>query len=77
MIYMRHIKQNFSLKVWVRSPRGGAETNIQLFSEYSHVAYQIKGNHARIYHGSKYFARRHTLAYFGSHLVTIATVKPN
>ena len=29
------------------------------FSEYSHVAYQIKENHKMQQHGSKYFARRH------------------
>ena len=47
---MKHIKQDFSLKAWVQSPRvdlgGGAKAKIKLFSEYGHVAYQIKAMHA-------------------------------
>ena len=48
-IYMKHIKQNFSLKAWVQSPgltsgEGQRQKNL-LFSEYGHVhVYQIKGN---------------------------------
>ena len=45
-IDMKHIKGDFSLNTWVRSPRvnigGGTEAKINLFSEYGHVAYQIK-----------------------------------
>ena len=43
---MKHIKRDFSLKAWVRAfwvdLGGGAEVKIKLFSEYGHVAYQIK-----------------------------------
>ena len=43
---MKHIKRDFSLKAWVRACwvdlGGGAEVKIKLFSEYGHVAYQIK-----------------------------------
>ena len=46
-IYMKHIKQEFSLKTWVRPPgwtkRWGRGQNTT-FSEYGHVAYRIKGN---------------------------------
>ena len=42
---MKHIKQDFSLKAWVGSRGvdlgGGAEAKI-FFSEYGHVASQIK-----------------------------------
>ena len=42
---MKHIKRDFSLKAWVRSPwvhlRDGAEAKNKL-SEYGHVSYQIK-----------------------------------
>ena len=45
---MQHIKRDFSLKAWVRVPwvdlGGGAQAKINLFSEYGHVAYQIKAN---------------------------------
>ena len=41
---------------------GGAETKINLFSEYGHVAYQIKaGDAGSNKHGSNYLAHRHTL----------------
>ena len=44
-IDIKHIKGDFSLNAWVRSPRvtigGGTEAKINLFSEYGHVAYQI------------------------------------
>ena len=29
-----------------------------IYAEHGHVAYQIKGNHEMLQHGSKYFARR-------------------
>ena len=45
-IDMEHIKQDFSLKVWVQSPwvdfGGGVEAKINLFLEYGQVAFQIK-----------------------------------
>ena len=45
---MQHIKQDFSLKACVRVPwvdlGGWAQAKINLFSEYGHVAYQIKAN---------------------------------
>ena len=45
---MKHIKRDLSLKAWVRAPGvdfgGGAEAKIILFSEYGHVAYQIKAD---------------------------------
>ena len=41
---------------------GRVEAIIKLFSEYGHVAYQIKADDAGWQqHGSKYFAHRHTL----------------
>ena len=48
---MKHIKRDFSLKAWVRACwldlGGGAEVKIKLkFSEYGHVAYQIKADDA-------------------------------
>ena len=47
-IDMKHIKRDFSLKAWVRAPGvdfgGGAEAKNKLFSEYGHVAYQIKAD---------------------------------
>ena len=49
-IDMKHIKLDFSLKAWVRvrwvDLRVGAEAKIKLFSEYGHVAYQIKADDA-------------------------------
>ena len=49
-IDMKHIKQDFSLKAWVRAPLvdlgGGAEAKIKLFLECGHVAYQIKADNA-------------------------------
>ena len=46
---MKHIKRAFCLKAWVRACwgdlRGGAEVKIN-FSEYCHVAYQIKADDA-------------------------------
>ena len=39
---------------------GGAEVKF-FFSEYGHVAYQIKADDFLQQHGSKYFAHRHTL----------------
>ena len=46
---MKQIKQDFSLKAWGPAPwvnlAGRADANIQLFLEYGHVAYQIKGNY--------------------------------
>ena len=43
---MKSIKPDFSLKAWVRASwvdlGGGAEVNSLVFSEYGHVAYQIK-----------------------------------
>ena len=46
---MKHINHDFRSKACV-SPLGGLrgsgqKVKIQLFSEHSHVAYQIKGNH--------------------------------
>ena len=56
IIYMKHIKQDFSLKAWIRARRvdlgGGAEVKIKLFSEYGHFTYQIKADDA----GSKMVA---------------------
>ena len=47
---MKHIKQDFSLKAWIQvcrvDLRGGSEVKIKLFSEYGHVAYQIKADDA-------------------------------
>ena len=47
---MKHIKRDFSLKAWVRASwvdlGGGAEAKTKLFSEYGHVAYQIKADDA-------------------------------
>ena len=47
---MKHIKRDFSLKAWVRACwvdlGGGVEVKIKLFSEYGHVAYQIKADDA-------------------------------
>ena len=47
-IDMKHIKRDFSLKAWVRAfwvDLGcGAEVKIKFFSEYGHVAYQIKAD---------------------------------
>ena len=44
---MKHIKRDFSLKAWVRACwvdlGGGAEVKF-FFSEYGHVAYQIKAD---------------------------------
>ena len=49
-IDMKHIKRDFSLKAWVRACwvdlGGGAEVKIKFFSEYGHVAYQIKADDA-------------------------------
>ena len=49
-IDMKHIKWDFSLKAWVRvcwvDLGGGAETKIKPFSEYGHVAHQIKADDA-------------------------------
>ena len=43
---MKHIKQDFSLKARVKSPGvdlgGGGQGQNLTFSEYGHVAYQIK-----------------------------------
>ena len=36
--------------------RAGAEAKVFFFSEYGHVAYQIKGNDTMQQHGSNYFA---------------------
>ena len=47
---MKHIKRDFSLKAWVQGCwvdlGGGAEVKIKFFSEYGHVAYQIKADDA-------------------------------
>ena len=47
---MKHIKRDFSLKAWARACwvdlGGRAEAIIKLFSEYGHVAYQIKADDA-------------------------------
>ena len=47
---MKHIKRDFSLKAWVQACwvdlGGGAEAKIKFFSEYGHVAYQIKADDA-------------------------------
>ena len=47
-IDMKHIKQDFSLKAWVRDPgvdlEGWVEANI-ISSESGHVAYQIKADY--------------------------------
>ena len=47
---MKHIKRDFSLKAWVRACwvdlGGGANVKIKFFSEYGHVAYQIKADDA-------------------------------
>ena len=47
---MKHIKRDNSLKAWVRARwvdlGSGAEAKIKLFSEYGHVAYQIKADNA-------------------------------
>ena len=43
---MKHIRQDFSLKAWVQSPwvdLGCGQGQNYFFSEYGHVAYQIKG----------------------------------
>ena len=43
---MKHIKRDFSLKAWVRAPGvdlGVGAENLT-FSEYGHVAYQIKAD---------------------------------
>ena len=49
-IDMKHIKPDFSLKAWVRACwvdlGGGAEVKNKFFSEYGHVAYQIKADDA-------------------------------
>ena len=49
-IDMKHIKQDFSLKAWVRvcwlDLGGGTEAKIKLFLEYGHVAYQINADGA-------------------------------
>ena len=53
---MKHIKMNFSLKAWVRAGWvdlvGGARGQNETFSEYGHVACQIKADDA----GSKMVA---------------------
>ena len=46
---MKHFKQDFSFKGWVRSLGwtlgvGAPESENIFFSEHGHVAYQIKGN---------------------------------
>ena len=47
---MKHIKRDFSFKAWVDACwvdlGGRAEAIIKLFSEYGHVAYQIKADDA-------------------------------
>ena len=48
---MKHIKGDFSLNAWVRSPRvdlrGGTEAKTSIiFFEYGHVVYQIKADEA-------------------------------
>ena len=62
---MKHIKQDFSLKAWVKSPGvdlgGGARAKITFFSEYGHVAYQIEADNACSNMVAVYFAHRHTL----------------
>ena len=49
-IDMKHIKRDLGLKAWVRACwmdlGGGAEVKIIFFSEYGHVAYQIKADDA-------------------------------
>ena len=47
---MKHIKQDFSLKAWVRArwvDLGGGPRSKYFFSEYGHVAYQIKADDTR------------------------------
>ena len=49
-IDMKNIKWVYSLKAWVRACwldlGGGAKAKMKLFSEYGHVAYQIKADEA-------------------------------
>ena len=49
-IDMKHIKRDFSLTAWVSACwvdlGGGSEVKIKFFSEYGHVAYQIKADDA-------------------------------
>ena len=62
---MKHIKRDFSLKAWVRACwedlGGGAEVKIIFFSEFGHVAYQIKADDAGNNMVANIFAHRHTL----------------
>ena len=64
-IDMKHIKRDFSLKAWVRACwedlGGGAEVKIKFFSEFGHVAYQIKADDAGNNMVANIFAHRHTL----------------
>ena len=52
-IDMKHIKRDFNLKAWVPAPGvdlgGGAEAKNKTFSEYGHVAYQIKADNVCSY----------------------------
>ena len=59
---MKYIKQELSLTCMDLGSQAGAKTHF--FSEFGHVAHEIKGKRIQ-QHGSKYFSSRHMLGSSG------------